>query len=98
MAVGVTHLLGVNAAGRIQLEWEDPRLVWAVREPFVSKHSRAELIAGLLDHGMELTIESVMPSGGVIFSDGVETDFLPFNTGTIARIAAAKQRARIVVG
>jgi hypothetical protein len=98
MAVGVTHLLGVDTAGRIQLEWEDPRLVWAVREPFVSKHSRAELIAGLLDQGAELTIESVMPSGGVIFSDGIESDFLPFNTGTIARISAAKQRARIVVG
>jgi hypothetical protein len=98
MAVGVTHLLGVNAAGKIQLEWEDPRLVWAVREPFISKHSRAELVAGLLDQEMELTIESVMPSGGVIFSDGIEADFLPFNTGTIARIAAAKQRARIVVG
>jgi NAD kinase len=98
MAVGVAHFLGTDAAGRIQLDWEDPRLVWAVREPFISKHSRAELIAGLLDQSAELTIESVMPSGGVIFSDGIESDFLPFNTGTIARIAAAKQRARIVVG
>jgi hypothetical protein len=34
----------------------------------------------------------------VIFSDGIEADFLPFNTGTIARIAAAKQKAKIVVG
>jgi hypothetical protein len=97
MAVGVTHLLGVDATGRIQLDWEDPRLIWAVREPFISKHSRAELVAGLLDQDAELTIESVMPSGGVIFSDGVEADFLQFNTGTIARISAAKQRARIVV-
>ena len=38
-----------------------------------------------------------VPSGGVIFSDGVESDFLEFNGGTIARISVSKQRARLVV-
>jgi hypothetical protein len=38
-----------------------------------------------------------MPSGGVIFSDGIESDFLPFNTGTIATISASAQSARLVV-
>ena len=37
----------------------------------------------------ELVIESLMPSGGVIFSDGVESDFLEFSSGTIARIGVA---------
>ncbi|HWB14271.1 MAG TPA: hypothetical protein VG826_33900 [Pirellulales bacterium] len=37
-----------------------------------------------------------MPSSGVIFSDGVEHDFLPFDSRTIARIGVAKQQARLV--
>jgi hypothetical protein len=39
-----------------------------------------------------------MASGGVIFSDGVEEDFLTFGAGATARIRPAKQRARLVVG
>jgi hypothetical protein len=38
-----------------------------------------------------------MPANGVIFSDGIEADFLEFNTGAIARIHAAEERARLVV-
>jgi hypothetical protein len=39
-----------------------------------------------------------MPSGGVIFSDGVEADFLEFTSGTTARIGIASQSAHLVVG
>lgn len=98
MASGVSRLLGSETHERIVLPWEDRRLVWAVREPFVSKSSRAELIAGLLEEGRELIVESLMPEGGVIFSDGIESDFLPFTSGTIARIAASSQKANLVVG
>jgi len=82
---------------RLELKWEDRALAWAVREPFISKTSRAELVFGMLPEGQELVIESQMPSGGVIFSDGVEADFLEFNGGSIAHIAVSKQRARLVV-
>ncbi len=98
MARGVSHLVGGDCPERIQMGWEDRRLIWAVREPFASKHSRTDNVAGLLDEGQELVIESLMPSGGVIFSDGVEADFLTFNTGVIARLAAAQQVANLVVG
>lgn len=77
---------------------EDCRLIWAVREPFASKSSRAELVAGLLAEEPELVVESLMPEGGVIFSDGIESDFLPFASGTIARIGASNQKANLVVG
>jgi hypothetical protein len=33
----------------------------------------------------------------VIFSDGVESDFLEFNNGSIATIGVAQQQARLVV-
>ena len=97
MTNGVAQLLGGPETGNIQLPWEDRRLVWTVREPFRSKHSSAELVAGLLDDGQELVIESLMPTGGVIFSDGIESDFLSFGTGTIARLSAARQHANLVV-
>jgi NAD kinase len=97
MASGVSRLLGGETSERIVLPWEDRRLVWAVREPFVSKSSRAELVAGLLEEGRELVVESLMPEGGVIFSDGIESDFLPFTSGTIARISASSQKANLVV-
>jgi len=38
-----------------------------------------------------------MPSRGVIFSDGVESDFLEFGSGTVARFSVSSQRARLVV-
>jgi hypothetical protein len=98
MAVGFAHWTGGGLQHSIQLAWEDRRLVWVVREPFRSKQSGADLVAGWLDQGTELIIESLMPSGGVIFSDGIESDFLEFSSGTIARIGVAQQRARLVVG
>ena len=81
-----------------RLERSDRRLIWSVREPFISKISRAELVAGLLDEGDRLEIESLMPESGVIFSDGIEADFLPFDSGTIATIQASRQTAKLVVG
>jgi hypothetical protein len=38
-----------------------------------------------------------MPSGGVVFSDGVEADSLPFDSGAVLRVAAARERARLAV-
>lgn len=81
----------------VRMPWEDRRLLFVVREPFVSRHSQAGIVAGILQDGKELTIESHMPSYGVIFSDGVEADFLQFNSGAIAHVRAAEQSARLVV-
>lgn len=86
-----------DVAGSLQLEWEERRLVWAVREPFRSRHSGADLVCGQLEEGEELVIGSQMPSRGVIFSDGIEKDFLEFSSGTIARFSVSSQYARLVV-
>lgn len=97
MAFGVAAFVGGMAGRGMQLEWEDPRLVFVVREPFVSKHSQAGLVAGMLEPGQELLLESLMPSGGVIFSDGIEADYLAFSSGAIARVSTSPQSARLVV-
>jgi hypothetical protein len=97
MAAGVAAVFGAKPTAKtIRLNWEDPRLVYVVREPFVSKSSRAELVAGMLEPGGEIAIESDMPANGVIFSDGVEADALEFNAGAVARIKTAAGKARLV--
>lgn len=96
MAAGVTRFCGASPGAPIRIGWEDPRLLFVVREPFVSRHSQASIVMGLLRAGEELSLQSLMPSGGVIFSDGMESDFLNFNSGTSAKVHAAAQRARLV--
>jgi NAD kinase len=98
MTAGICNFAGGHEPEPVRLQWEDRRLVWAVREPFRSRHSSADLVAGFLDTGHELIVGSQMPTGGVIFSDGIENDFLEFNSGSIARFTVSSQRARLVVG
>jgi NAD kinase len=73
------------------------KLVFVVREPFLSKTSQISLTSGVLYTGDELTIESHMPQNGIIFSDGIQSDFLRFNSGAIATIRIAKAKAKLVL-
>lgn len=97
MAAGLAAFTGGTAGTPPALAWEDPRLIYVVREPFASKQSQVGLVAGVLGPGETLTLASHMPTGGVIFSDGVEADALAFDSGATARIRAAAQRTRLVV-
>jgi NAD kinase len=97
MASGVARFCSGTAVKPIRMPWEDHRLIYVVREPFVSRHSQANIVAGMLESGQELVLESLMPSGGAVFSDGMEADFLQFNSGAIAEVRASEQRARLVV-
>jgi hypothetical protein len=98
MAAGVASFTGGTPGAPLHLPWEDPRLVFVVREPFASRHSQASLVAGVIAPGESLALESLMPAGGVIFSDGIEADALAFDSGAVATIGAAAQRTRLVVG
>ena len=73
------------------------QLMFVVREPFLSKKTQVDLTAGILSGGSKLVIESHMPAKGVIFSDGIESDFLNFNSGSIATIGTANEKARLVI-
>jgi len=72
------------------------QLLFAVREPFQSKQTQADLVAGILTASTTLRVESFMPINGVIFSDGIESDFLQFNSGAIASIGIAEETAVLV--
>ncbi len=45
----------------------------------------------------EKEMKYLMPNNGLIFSDGVETDFLKFNSGSIATIGIADEKANLVL-
>ncbi len=72
------------------------RLCFSVREPFVSRTSSADIIFGDIGPGQSLEIISRMPQNGVIFSDGVESDFLRFDSGAIASITIAEKKVSLV--
>ena len=98
MTAGVAKFCGGRSGNAVKLPWEDRRLLYVVREPFISRHSHAGIVAGMLGQQDELVVESLITTAGVIFSDGIESDFLNFNSGAIARVHAAAQKARLVVG
>jgi hypothetical protein len=75
---------------------DDECLWFAVREPFTSKTSSATITFGKLEPGQELVITSQMPDNGVIFSDGIESDYLAFNSGFIARVGLAERHANLI--
>jgi hypothetical protein len=75
----------------------EDELMFVVREPFISKRTQANLAIGTISGHELLTVESYMPQNGVIFSDGIESDFLQFNSGSIAKIGKAKEKANLVL-
>lgn len=79
-----------------ELPWNTDHLIFSVREPFPSKTSGATLVFGQVGTGMPLKIVSHMPDYGVIFSDGMEQDFLQFNAGVEATVTLAEKRGQLV--
>jgi hypothetical protein len=96
MAYGVTSMFEKNLKPK-RPKLKENELLFAVREPFQSIRTQTGITAGILNNQNSLTLESLMTTSGVIFSDGIETDFLKFNTGSIATIGIAKEMAKIVV-
>lgn len=96
MAYGVAGLFEKDLAPK-QPEVKENQLLFAVREPFKSLRTQANLSVGVVNNSFRLRIESLMPAGGVIFSDGIESDYLSFNSGTIASIGIAEEVAHLVI-
>ena len=97
MATGVAAFTGARMPKVLPIPWDARELRWVVREPFASRATGATIVAGRLREGERLELESQMPVHGVIFSDGVEQDFLNFNSGAIASVGLAGVSAQLVV-
>ncbi|QQO08979.1 NAD(+)/NADH kinase [Breznakiella homolactica] len=88
---------GISELSKVVGKWASEELVFAVREPFPSKTTGATLVFGTVSPGDTLRVESLMGENGVIFSDGIETDYISFNSGTEVLITKADKQGRMVV-
>lgn len=93
-ALGVTHQRKHELLDGFA--WDAERLQFTVREPFPSKTSGVKLVFGGIKRHTPLRLESQMPEHGVIFSDGIEADYLAFNSGAVATIGVAANKGCLV--
>jgi NAD kinase len=77
--------------------WDADYLHFTVREPFPSKASAASLVAGRIGARASLTLVSAMAENGVVFSDGIEADYLEFNAGITVEVGIAEKRGALVI-
>ena len=76
--------------------WDADYLVYTVREPFPTHTTGASLVFGRVTDETPLILESQVAENGVVFSDGIEKDFLEFNSGTKAVIGIAEKKGFLV--
>ena len=95
-----TGFLGTDAVGNLRDQFrfdaEARELRFTVREPFISRTSTADIVYGQIMSGEVLEVVSQMAHGGVIFSDGMETDYLRFESGMKARITIADRQMNLL--
>lgn len=87
----------VNFKQESSLPWNVDYLYFSVREPFPSKTTKADMVFGKVTKETPLKILSQMPENGVIFSDGVESDYLQFNSCMEATITIADKKGHLVI-
>lgn len=97
-AKGIDNYFGITA-DRVNetFAWDLKQLIFNVREPYPSTSTGASIVFGKIKHPSSIQITSLMPENGVIFSDGVEQDFIEFNSGAIATIEVADKTGNLVV-
>ncbi len=99
-ATGITASLG-GAPGvgsrNPAFAWDADYLFFSVREPWPSRTSTAQITFGKVTPEQPLVLTSQMSENGVIFSDGIESDFLQFNSGTVATVSLSGRKGALVV-
>jgi len=98
-ASGIARVFGVPdpIGSAHSFDRSAPELYYTVREPYPSASTGADMVFGRITARLPLQIVSNMPENGVIFSDGMEQDFLQFNSGSVVTIGIADQRGYLVV-
>ena len=82
---------------KTEFAWDAGYLCFTVREPFPTRNTGASLVFGKVTASQPLVLTSQMAENGVIFSDGIEKDFIEFNSGTKAVITIAERKGILVV-
>ncbi len=76
---------------------EENRAAFFAREPWPSRTSGCEIASGEFGNDSAVSVLSRINEGGVIFADGIEQDFLPFDWGVRAEVRLADKRLALVV-
>jgi hypothetical protein len=103
LMTGATRITSALTRKNLELKqktaipWDSKYLYYTVREPFPSNATRTDLVFGKIQQKDQLTLKSHIPERGVIFSDGIESDFLNFNAGTEVKISVANKTGMLVV-
>lgn len=96
-SLGIANALGQEESVSYKpMPRDTDNLIFAVREPFASQASQTCLLYGEITESEKLMIRSRMPDNGVIFSDGMESDFLRFTAGMEARIGICATKGILV--
>lgn len=102
LLAGAAAIAGHGLSGAMQgmqehgFPWDADHLRYTVREPFPSHVTQVGMVLGSITRQSPLKLVSQMPGYGVIFSDGIEADFLEFNAGMTATITVATREGRLV--
>lgn len=99
---GASNIVNTISSNKIKfeqekLEWNSEYLYFSVREPFPSKTSKTDMVFGKITKNKPLRVLSQMPENGVIFSDGIESDYLQFNSGVETMISIAEKKGKLVI-
>ncbi len=97
LMVGANMIATQSKEEDYSFAWDSQFLHFTVREPFPSKYSQTNILFDKITNEKPLIITSLMPENGVIFSDGIEKDFISFNSGTTATITVANKQGCLVV-
>jgi len=98
-AAATRTLLGqpADAISDGSFPWDADYLHYFVREPYPSRASQADIVIGRIAHAEQMILVSQMPENGVIFSDGIESDYVEFNSGTQAAIGVGEKQGLLAV-
>ena len=80
----------------LPLTRDEHALDYFVREPFPSAATQTTIRAGRIENNMALKLTSRLNNGGVVFADGIESDFVTFNWGQEVEISVAQRAVRLV--
>lgn len=94
---GAMGVMGMEEHALCQgFAWDARRLQFSVREPFPSRTTGTSLVFGEITEDCPLRLESFMPGNGVVFSDGIEQDYIEFNSGCVLHVGLAAPVGRLV--
>ena len=96
LVAGAAAIAG-GTAPESAFAWDADYLRFTVREPFPSRTSAASLVFGKVTEREPLCLISQMPEDGVIFSDGIQQDFLEFHSGAQVTVTLAERKGALVV-